>query len=312
MPYLVCERCGEYYELQVGESSKDFVDRCACGGKIRVVENLDDIPQDFKTDISRFKIGFIAVLIIFSILAGYFVFLQGLNANAKTDKSVLSSALANKTHYENVYANTDADVYRFISKKPGKKFAFVLGVHPYEWEAHQAFYDTISKYASSSQFKGQIDVYWIHVPPLEAENYNAGRAIGEKSANSFIVPRIQKKKYYAVFDVHSAWQDWPYQGRPKWYMLYASTNQSRALSNKISKNLNWDSTLGYVGNNYGYYVANPIASSGTPDVMLEWGYCKPEYLYIRYGEENLYAKDPGEYEDKSNHALNFLQNMNNL
>lgn len=32
--YLVCEKCGGYYELQSGESPEDFV-ACECGGKLK-------------------------------------------------------------------------------------------------------------------------------------------------------------------------------------------------------------------------------------------------------------------------------------
>lgn len=34
MSYLVCDKCGIYYELQPGESPDDFTDQCECGGKL--------------------------------------------------------------------------------------------------------------------------------------------------------------------------------------------------------------------------------------------------------------------------------------
>lgn len=42
MPYLVCEECGKYYQLQEGESPEDFLLNCDCGGRLRVVESLDE------------------------------------------------------------------------------------------------------------------------------------------------------------------------------------------------------------------------------------------------------------------------------
>jgi len=36
--YLVCDKCGGYYELQSGESPEDF-DRCQCGGKLEFLES---------------------------------------------------------------------------------------------------------------------------------------------------------------------------------------------------------------------------------------------------------------------------------
>ncbi|MBF4474620.1 hypothetical protein [Methanobacterium formicicum] len=35
MPYLVCDKCGSYYELQLGESPNDFTDKCECGGNLK-------------------------------------------------------------------------------------------------------------------------------------------------------------------------------------------------------------------------------------------------------------------------------------
>ncbi|UTB31832.1 MAG: hypothetical protein NKF70_09985 [Methanobacterium sp. ERen5] len=42
MGYLICEKCGGYYELQKGELLSDF-DCCQCGGKLEYYE--DFIPD---------------------------------------------------------------------------------------------------------------------------------------------------------------------------------------------------------------------------------------------------------------------------
>ena len=42
MGYLVCDKCGGYYELQKGESSDTFDENCKCGGKLGYVDNLDE------------------------------------------------------------------------------------------------------------------------------------------------------------------------------------------------------------------------------------------------------------------------------
>jgi hypothetical protein len=52
MGYLICEKCGGYYELQKGESLSDF-DCCQCGGKLKYYEdsvhekNLDNNPSGY-------------------------------------------------------------------------------------------------------------------------------------------------------------------------------------------------------------------------------------------------------------------------
>ena len=48
MGYLICGKCKSYYKLQTGESAKDFIDKCDCGGKLRYMENLDIIDPQWK------------------------------------------------------------------------------------------------------------------------------------------------------------------------------------------------------------------------------------------------------------------------
>jgi hypothetical protein len=48
MGYLICGKCKSYYKLQSGESRKDFVGDCDCGGKLRYVENLDIVDPSWK------------------------------------------------------------------------------------------------------------------------------------------------------------------------------------------------------------------------------------------------------------------------
>lgn len=46
MGYLVCKDCGDYYELQPGETANDF-DRCQCGGKLIYRKHLNSGIDDF-------------------------------------------------------------------------------------------------------------------------------------------------------------------------------------------------------------------------------------------------------------------------
>lgn len=46
--YLICGKCRRYYQLQSGESPKDFINECDCGGKVRYVKNLDIVDPSWK------------------------------------------------------------------------------------------------------------------------------------------------------------------------------------------------------------------------------------------------------------------------
>ena len=48
MGYLICGKCKSFYKLQSGESAKNFVHNCDCGGKYRYVENLDIVDPNWK------------------------------------------------------------------------------------------------------------------------------------------------------------------------------------------------------------------------------------------------------------------------
>ncbi len=48
MGYLICSKCKSYYKLQPGESAKNFVDKCDCGGEFRYIENLDIVDPNWK------------------------------------------------------------------------------------------------------------------------------------------------------------------------------------------------------------------------------------------------------------------------
>nr|WP_319374789.1 hypothetical protein [uncultured Methanobacterium sp.] len=41
MGYLICDKCGGYYELQPGEKPEDFSDECECGGKLIYSDTYD-------------------------------------------------------------------------------------------------------------------------------------------------------------------------------------------------------------------------------------------------------------------------------
>ncbi len=54
MPYLICENCSGYYELNVGESPNDF-QACQCGGSLKYYENMDDYTQNEKRNYNTEK-----------------------------------------------------------------------------------------------------------------------------------------------------------------------------------------------------------------------------------------------------------------
>lgn len=48
--YLVCNNCGGYYELQPGESWKDFDTECECGGQLVQSANDSLLPEAYLSE----------------------------------------------------------------------------------------------------------------------------------------------------------------------------------------------------------------------------------------------------------------------
>ncbi|MFU2192276.1 MFS transporter [Methanobacterium sp. MZD130B] len=55
MGYLICSKCRVYYQMESGESKKDFTSNCDCGSKLRYVENLDIVDPSWKQSTFRKK-----------------------------------------------------------------------------------------------------------------------------------------------------------------------------------------------------------------------------------------------------------------
>ncbi|MFA0832489.1 MAG: hypothetical protein ACC609_00610 [Methanobacterium formicicum] len=46
MGYLICDKCGGYYELQPGEKPEDFSNECECGGELIYSDTFDVIEEN--------------------------------------------------------------------------------------------------------------------------------------------------------------------------------------------------------------------------------------------------------------------------
>ncbi|AEG17290.1 hypothetical protein [Methanobacterium paludis] len=92
--YLICKKCGGYYELQPGESPEDF-DSCQCGGKLEYyalqnhekdpntaknlpeVHEVKSVPQSAHTDNSTI-LKIVALAVILYLLLNFFPAVIGL------------------------------------------------------------------------------------------------------------------------------------------------------------------------------------------------------------------------------------------
>ena len=81
MSYLICDKCGGYYELQPGKSPEDFDLTCNCGGELKYYKSIDDedIENSDHTGINDGKssqynnILIIGLIIFFVGLIGFYI-----------------------------------------------------------------------------------------------------------------------------------------------------------------------------------------------------------------------------------------------
>lgn len=68
--YLVCNKCGGYYELQPGESLKDFETKCECGGHLiqSTSTSLDSYGDEYNDYGTAIVVSYI--LLIFGGIPG--------------------------------------------------------------------------------------------------------------------------------------------------------------------------------------------------------------------------------------------------
>ena len=103
MGYLICGKCKSYYKLQKGEKTKDFGDKCHCGGNLRYVENLDIVDPCWKPVVLAKKPG------RREIVKSKINYLISIPAHLKTRFFRLGSALKNRFQrpsYGNTYYNS--------------------------------------------------------------------------------------------------------------------------------------------------------------------------------------------------------------
>lgn len=74
MGYLICSKCGGYYQLQEGEYPEDF-GRCQCGGNLQYEEEIKDLPFTDKllSSVNNRRISGILVGAVI-MLASFYIF----------------------------------------------------------------------------------------------------------------------------------------------------------------------------------------------------------------------------------------------
>ncbi len=146
------------------------------------------------------------------------------------------------------------------------KIAYVIGLHPLEYAAHNALYNTI---ISKSNLKYCYYIYRINVTK-DSNDYDKGRMNGQLLAQEFVLPHIINNSYNLVIDVHSN------QGTVGGN--YEETNFIFAPLNHTASKIIADSIISKIPElTYYYpssqtspqYLTNPLVQAGIPTILYE-------------------------------------------
>lgn len=157
------------------------------------------------------------------------------------------------------------------------KIAIIVGVHPQEAQAHQAFIDSLKEHNSTLQ--GCYYIYRVKVT-RDVEDYQKGRDHGQVLARQYVVPDILKQDFDLVVDVHS--NQGNYQLRRFIYLPAPSPTADRVAS-QVVKKIKWLSIYSPPNPTSPEYVTIPLIKSGVPAFIYE------TYLYEPYHQSKTQA-----------------------
>ncbi len=259
MPYLICKRCGGYYELQENESPDDF-ESCHCGGQL-VYSKTRNKPK-----MSRIKFySILSAIIILTILGASYIafFMPNLGDISGSSPTVLASDSRGIITKE-VITPANGTSNGSTNKKT---IAIITGMHPREKLSIKTANDVINQYRLSSN--QEIVHYAVNVTS-NPENYVTGRSNGEGLVSQYIIPDIKKSNIDLVIICHD---HGPGYGKGYYVATPKMDSPSVAIGELIDKNLPeftyYRSTPGAEHGSSTLTVSYPLASAGIRTVVYE-------------------------------------------
>jgi hypothetical protein len=182
MRYLLCEKCGGYYELREGESPDDF-ESCQCGGNLTYYKTESKLK---KKGIKKNKLLFIVPFIIVVILA------VSLLPNTTTESSQNSIIGSDASGY------VTKEVYSYNST-PKAKIAVITGMHPRELIST----DQVPQIAKQFAIQNKVEIINYHITVTDQpQNFEIGRDNGQALTAKYVIPDIKKSDCKLVIIAH--------------------------------------------------------------------------------------------------------------
>ena len=236
-------------------------------------------------------------LIIISILVIIILIFGMLIVNELMFKDNSTSNNSHSIHRETLANNSDdlgsVEVIRNIGNPNGKKIAYVVGIHPLEYQTHNTL---VKLLPNMSNLKNSYDIYIINV--TEDVGYygdgssdnSLGRQNGQNLAYKYVYPEIIDNSYDLVIDVHSNVGAYPYKTFVFSPVKEGLANQYAEVVAQNSQNISYyapDTTTS------GPYLTIPLNENGIPAFYFE------EYSFASQDIKDI-------------HMLELISNIDNL
>jgi hypothetical protein len=196
------------------------------------------------------------------------------------NSNTISMEMIGNTSYGNVIKEGP---FGNISSKV--KIAYIVGVHPLEYEAHQAMIRSIIDH--NNTLKYCYYVYRVNVTE-NADNYNIGRMNGQLLANKFVVPDIEKQKFQLTIDVHSNVGNW---AETRFLFSPINGTKAKSIAMNIKNQLPWLTYYVPPDPTSPSYVTIPLINAGIPAIVYET-YHNDSYTTIKtHADEFLLTVD---------------------
>lgn len=136
------------------------------------------------------------IIVIFSVLI-----ILGIENHTDTPKIPQRETLANNSNDPGT-----VEVIRNIGNPNGERIAYVVGVHPLEYQTHETLVKLLLNMTGLSKC---YDLYIINVTEdvgaygMGLDDDNPGRQNGQNLAREYVYPEIKDGNYKAAIDIHS-------------------------------------------------------------------------------------------------------------
>lgn len=225
----------------------------------------------------------VIIILALLILAGFISFFYFLNSEKNTQTPQFSVVTLGQTEYGTVlrygpYGNVSSP----------NRIAYIVGVHPLEYQAHDALALTIE--SKSKSLKNCYYIYRINVTQ-DPTDYNKGRSYGQQLASTYAVPDIENNSIKLAVDVHS--NEGHYQQR--WFLFVpASSEKAENIALQIKNQINWLTIYSPPDPTSPSYVTIPLIKAGIPSLIYE------TYTYESYEQTQKHAEEITTVIDKLN------------